>query len=295
VVLGAVGRVEGLAAGLGGQDPAVARGLAAARQVRDQDTVVGADGIASLRRGVAKDRRISIEDPQMRHGRKTKSVRIDGYKRHVLTDLDTDLVPAVGVTAANAAEATVADQITADLDAQGLTLGELDIDRAYLASSLVRDRDPDLQVFCKAFPVRNGGRFAKPSFTLDFDQGLLTCPNQVTMPFVPGGKVQFPAEVCAACPLRGQCTTSPRGRSVQIHPDERLLAEFRAAQRTPHGRAKLRERVKVEHALAHVGRWQGDRARYLGQRKNLFDLRRVAVVHNLHVIARQSPPAKQAA
>jgi hypothetical protein len=33
--------------------------------------------------------------------------------------------------------------------------------------------------------------------------------------------------------------------------------------------------------------WQGRRARYLGTRKNLFDLRRVAVVHNLHVIARQ--------
>jgi hypothetical protein len=63
----------------------------------------------------------------------------------------------------------------------------------------------------------------------------------------------------------------------------------------PAGRARLRERVKVEHALAHVGRWQGRRARYLGQRKNLFDLRRVAVVHNLHVIARQPPPAKQAA
>jgi hypothetical protein len=28
-------------------------------------------------------------------------------------------------------------------------------------------------------------------------------------------------------------------------------------------------------------------ARYLGTRKNLFDLRRAAVVHNLHVIARQ--------
>jgi IS5 family transposase len=70
---------------------------------------------------------------------------------------------------------------------------------------------------------------------------------------------------------------------------------FRAAQQTPHGRAKLRERVKVEHTLAHVGRWQGRRARYLGQRKNLFDLRRVAVVHNLHVIARQPSPAKQAA
>jgi hypothetical protein len=231
----------------------------------------------------------------MRHGRKSKSVRVDGYKRHVLTDLDTELVPAVGVTPANVAEAEAADQIKADLAAQQRTLEELDIDRAYLSSSLVQDRDPNLAVFCKAFPVRNGPRFAKPAFYLDFDQGLLTCPNNRTMPFVPGGKVQFPAEVCAACPLRIQCTTSARGRSVQIHPDERLLAELRARQQTPHGRAKLRERVKVEHTLAHVGRWQGRRARYMGERKNLFDLRRVAVVHNLHVIARQSPPAKQAA
>jgi hypothetical protein len=30
-------------------------------------------------------------------------------------------------------------------------------------------------------------------------------------------------------------------------------------------------------------------------RKNLFDLRRVAVVHNLHVLARQPAPQPQAA
>jgi hypothetical protein len=203
VVLVAVGRVEGLAAELGGgQDPAVARGLAAARQIQDQDAVVGADGVVGLRQGVAKDRRISIEDPQMRHGRKTKRVRIDGYKRHVLCDLDTELVPAVGVTPANVPEAQVADQITADLQAQDLTLSELGIDRGYLSSSLVRERPDDLQVFCKAFPVRNGPRFAKPAFSLDFDQGLLTCPNNITVAFVPGGRVQFPATVCAACPLR---------------------------------------------------------------------------------------------
>jgi hypothetical protein len=296
VVLGAVGRVEELAARLGAAgDQLVAWGLAAAWQVREQDTIVGVDGVVGIRQGVARDRRISIEDPQMRHGRKTRSQRIDGYKRHVLCDLDTGLVPAVGVTPANLPEAAAADQITADLAAQGVRLGELHIDRAYLASSLIRDRDPDLQVFCKAFPVRNRGRFTKPAFTLDFDRGTLTCPNSITMAFVLGGKVQFPAEVCAACPLRVQCTTSARGRSVQIHPDERLLVELRAAQQTPHGRAKLRQRTTVEHTLAHVGRWQGDRARYLGVRKNLFDLRRVAVVHNLHVIARQPPPAQQAA
>ena len=91
----------------------------------------------------------------------------------------------------------------------------------------------------------------------------------------------------AACPLRERCTASSNGRSVAIHPDEALLAELRDYQATPAGRAKLRERVKVEHTLAHVGHWQGRRARYRGTRKNLFDLRRVAVVHNLHVIARQ--------
>src|SRR5258708_35761908 len=92
---------------------------------------------------------------------------------------------------------------------------------------------------------------------------------------------------CAACPLRERCTTSPAGRSVAIHPDETLLAELRARQATPAGRAKLRERVQVEHALAHIGRWQGRLARYTGTRKNLFDLRRAAIVSNLHVIARQ--------
>jgi hypothetical protein len=42
VVLGAVGRVEGLACELGSSDdPQVAKGLAAGRQVQGQDTVIG--------------------------------------------------------------------------------------------------------------------------------------------------------------------------------------------------------------------------------------------------------------
>jgi transposase len=258
-----------------------------ARRVRDQDVDLSGPAPA-LRRGVARDRRISIEDSDMRHGRKSRSVLSGGYKRHVLRDLDTGLVPAVGITAANAPEASVTGDITVDLEAAGRTLAELHIDRAYLSSALVRDRGPDLAIFCKAWRVRNtGGRFARDQFTLDFAAGQLTCPAGVAMPFEPGKTVRFPAGTCAACPLRARCTTSSHGRSVSIHPDEALLAELRHRQHTPDGRAKLRERVAVEHALAHVGHWQGRRARYLGTRKNLFDLRRVAVVHNLHVIARQ--------
>lgn len=297
VVLAALGQVEQLAGSWpGAADPRVVGALAAAHQVRDQDVTVDSDGVPQIRQGVARDRRISITDPQMRHGRKTRSQRVDGYKRHVLRDLDSELVRAVGLTPANLPEAEVAAQIQDDLAAQGVQLGELHIDRAYLASGLVRDRDPELAVYCKAFPVRGpGGRFAKPAFTIDFTTHTLTCPNQITMAFTTGGKVQFPAQACRTCPLRTRCTTSPRGRSVQIHPDERLLVELRTRQQTSPGRARLRERIQVEHALAHVGRWQGHRARYLGLRKNLFDLRRVAVVHNLHVIARQPPQTQQAA
>lgn len=285
-VLEYLNTVEGFVAGLAG-DQAAAKAVAVAVQVRDQDVDLSG-GSPTMRRGVAKNRRISVEDDQMRHGRKSRSVRFDGYKRHIVRDLDTGLVPAVGITPANAPEASVTDDIEADLAAAGWHLAELHIDRAYLSSTLVRERGEHLQIFCKAWRVRNTtGRYPKTEFSIDFDTGQLTCPAKVSMPFEPGKTVHFPKDTCAACPLRARCTTSATGRSISIHPDEQLLAELREHQTTPAGRAKLRERVKVEHALAHVGHWQGHHARYRGTRKNLFDLRRVAVVHNLHVIARQ--------
>jgi transposase len=277
--------------GEAGEEPVASReALDVAQQVRAQDVEQGASGVPSIRRGVAQDRRISIEDAAMRHGRKSRSHRVDGYKRHVLRDLDAGLIRAVGVTPANVPEASVTDAIVADLDHQASRLDELHIDRAYLSSALVRERPADLALFCKAWPVRNGDRFPKTAFALDWEQRTIRCPNGALLSFVPGGTVRFPAATCAACPLRDRCTTSAHGRSVAIHPDERLLVELRRRQATPAGRAKLRERVAVEHALAHIGRWQGRRARYRGVRKILFDLRRCAVVHNLHVIARLLQP-----
>jgi transposase len=190
-VLGLLDQVETFIAAAADMDTARAC-LQVARQVRDQDVDLAGPAPA-LRRGVAKDRRISVEDAEMRHGRKSRSVLFDGYKRHVVRDLDTGLVPAVGITAASAPEASVTGDIAADLDAAGRTLAELHIDRAYLSSALVRGRRPDLAIFCKAWRVRNtGGRFAKDQFTLDFAAGQLTCPAGVAMPFEPGKTVRFP-------------------------------------------------------------------------------------------------------
>jgi IS5 family transposase len=260
--------------------------LSIAQQVEVQDVQVDEKGKASLIKGVAKDRRISVEDSQMRHGRKSRSVLIDGYKRHVLHDLDTGLIRAVGITPANVPEASVTEAISEDLKLQKVQIKELHIDRAYLSSHLVRERDDDLEVDCKAWPVRESQHFSKQAFTLDWERQTIRCPDAQEMPFVPGGVVHFPKEICAQCPLKEQCTTSAKGRSVSIHPDEALMIELRERQQTTQGRVQLRERVAVEHTLAQMGQWQGRRARYRGVRKNLFDLRRCAVVHNLHVLAR---------
>lgn len=291
-VLAALGTVEVWLNQQAAAPEAARSAVAVATTVRDQDVEALPDNVLQLRRGVAKDRRISVEDAEMRHGRKSRSYRFDGSKRHVLRDLDSGLVRAVGITAANVPEATVTDAILDDLQHQAVQLGEIHLDRGYLASDLVRNRPADLAIYCKAWAVRNGDRYAKTAFTLDWDAGTIRCPNQVRIPFRPGQTVHFPEDQCEVCPLRERCTTSVAGRSVHIHPDERLLQELRARQLTPHGRARLRERVAVEHALSHIGRWQGRRARYRGARKNLFDLRRCAVVHNLHAI--QRPPLAQA-
>jgi hypothetical protein len=71
------------------------------------------------------------------------------------------MVRAVGVTSANVPEASVLEPIVADLPAQGVTLQELHIDRTYLSSPLVRERLAGLEIFCKAWPVRNGTRLPK--------------------------------------------------------------------------------------------------------------------------------------
>jgi hypothetical protein len=290
--------LDGVTAWMESQPPpaAATAALTTAEQVKAQDVTIKDDGTAQLNQGVARNRRISLEDPHMRHGRKSKQQRVDGYKRHILRDLDSGLVPCVGMTPANVPEAWVTDAIVVDLKAQALTLSELHIDRAYLTSKLVRHRSDELAIYCKAWSVRHRqGLFAKTAFTLDWEQNTICCPNGVSIPFAVGKSVHFPAQTCAACPLKIQCTASEKGRHVSIHPDERFLQELRQRQLTPQGRAKLRERVAVEHTLAHIAYWQGERARYLTLRKNLFDLRRMAVVHNLHILARLYESAQDAA
>ncbi len=245
-----------------------------------------------IRKGVAKDRRISVEDAEMRHGRKSKSQRIDGYKRHVATDLVTKLILACCVTPANRPEAEATPALEADLARQGLSVDDLYIDQAYAHSEMATQTlARGGRVFCKPRSTNNGDCFGKEDFALNWEERTLTCPAGQTQPFQLGQIVRFEPQVCAPCPLREQCTRAQpeRGRTVSIAPDEALQHQRRQAIKTPEGREELRQRVGVEHRLAHVVYRQGDRARYVGVRKNLYDLRRAASIQNMEAIQHGGP------
>jgi hypothetical protein len=266
--------------------PPLSEQWATVEQIIGQDIEPDPEGGGSrIRQGVAKERRISISDGEMRHGRKSKSSRVDGYKRHLAVDLEAKLILAATVTPANRPEGEASLALMDDVERQGFTVADLHIDRAYLFSEGVEKRRVwDMRVHAKAFPLRNGGRFTKTDFALDFSTGQVTCPNGATAPLVVGGVTRFPRSACAPCPRRERCTTAS-ARSLAIHREEPFLVELRQKQKTVEGRADLRNRTGVEHRLAAVGGPRRRRARYRGVRKNLYDVRRHAAVANLHVAA----------
>jgi hypothetical protein len=57
---------------------------------------------------------------------------------------------------------------------------------------------------------------------------------------------------CGTCPLASRCTASPRGRFVEIGPDEELLAPARAARWTNAFRDRYGERSRIERKAAQL-------------------------------------------
>ncbi|HEY4306692.1 MAG TPA: IS1182 family transposase [Gemmatimonadaceae bacterium] len=265
----------------------IAPHLETLRQVRDQDIEHTVKG-PQIRQGVAHDRRISIEDSEMRHGRKSSSYAFNGYKRHVATDLDAGLIVAVAVTPANLPEKMAMPVLRDDFEHQHIEVSELFIDRGYIASDFVEHVIANNgEVFCRPWQFSNRGLFAKSDFDINIRDRTITCPQGQTQPIVFGKTVSFDGKVCRACHVRNKCTTTKdRGRQVGISDDEALQQRLRHLIATPRGRERLRERVPVEHRLAHIASRQGPRARYCGVRKNTFDLRRAAALQNLEAAHR---------
>lgn len=271
--------------------PEIAEPLAVLGQISGQDLEATETGEGvQIRQGAAKDRRISVEDGEMRHGRKSASRGISGYKRHIATDLDTSLIVACAVTPANRPEREATPELQKDLKAQGFTVVELHVDQAYVDSEMAQQTTAaGGEVVCRPRGNRNGEKFSKQDFEVDLSKMTITCPAGQQQPIQVGKTVKFEAKKCIPCALRKKCTEAKArvGRTVSIPADEPVQQERRRQVQTVEGRRRLRERVEIEHRLAHVVARQGDQARYRGVRKNLYDLRRTAAISNLELLQRR--------
>lgn len=268
--------------------------LTTLKQVLEQDLEPdpSAPKKRQVKQGVAENRQISIRDGEMRHGRKSKSKRFNGYKRHIAADLDSQLILSCSVAPANQPEEDSAARLAEDIERQGLSIQSLYVDRGYIVAPLVDDViGRGGEVFCRPWKTNHNsnGNFSKADFRLNMRALTITCPAGEIESIEPGSIVEFGPEVCDQCLLRNQCTAAAagRGRTVSIGKNEQLQHRLRKQAASPSGRAQLRERVVVEHKLAHIAQRQGRRARYFGVRANLYDLRRASTIQNMETVQRK--------
>ncbi len=262
-------------------------------RIIDQDIDEDPDDGAGpqIRHGVAPDRVISVVDPEMRHGRKSASSRVDGYKAHILTDHDNEFVLAVAATPANVADGPEAAGLVEAACNAGVAVREILGDTAYGdGDTRVAVEAVGAKVTAKTQPPAPTGKFLKTDFEIDPTAPSARCPagEETTTVFQHRDHkrrrvvaLQFPADVCDACPLRERCTTSPMGRRVVLNFHEARLQAARAEQQRPSTRRKLRRRALVERKLAELKMHGLGKARYRGQRKTLLQIRLTATVVNL--------------
>ena len=289
-----------LAAG-SAQERALVEAAGLLSRVLQQDLDRTAEGPV-LKEGVAADRMPSVHDPEVRHGRKSKRKRFDGHKAQVAVDTDSQLITAVEVLSGNAPDREQALAMVEQTEANTGCAVEATLGDCAYGDGQTRQAfaAAGRALVAKVPASTNQGRFPKTAFQVDLDSPSCTCPGQqTTTDFHPGraggGQFRFAAEGCAACPLRAQCVRGAGGRTVQVHPQERLLRAARALQASPAFREYRARRQVVEHRLARLVQLGLRQARYRGRAKTLFQLLLAAAVANLTLLAGADGRATSAA
>lgn len=251
-----------------------------------------------IRQGVAKDRVVSVGDPEMRRGHKSQNRSWDGYKAHVGVSAKSELITAVHVTAANVHDGAAAAALMQEHEHRGLKPDAYVGDMAYSPAELREQAEKHGTEMVARVPPAPAvaGCFSKDEFAINLEAGSITCPaGEVTYASTErvsrGGTFYFDGQVCAGCTLREACTRrSPavmrkegRGRSIRLHPREAILQRARALENTERIQHLLKQRPLVERRLAHLmhGRGQLRQARYRGRAKTQFQALAAALVVNL--------------
>ena len=243
--------------------------LIAGQDVEPVEGSDGTDGRWQIARKVAPDRVISVVDPEARHAHKSVSRRQDGFKAHIAVEPDTGIITDCEVSKASGQRSSDAQVGPGLLDGEDAPVQAL-ADSAYGSGQARAElAAAGHEAVIKPIPLRPAvpGGFTPDDFTINADETRVTCPNNVTRPVTKKRTVTFGA-ACKGCPLRAQCTTSRTGRTLDLHPQEKLLRAARRQAETPQFQQVYRQhRPMVERSIAWLVR--GNRkVRYRGTRKN---------------------------
>lgn len=246
-----------------------------------------------LRDGTARDRIPSATDPDQRHGHKSASRKFTGHKSRVAVDAESQLIVDMEVLAGNAGDAAGAlAQVERVEERLGQQVGETVGDCAFGGGATRQEfADAGRELRAKVPGTPERWEISKQRFTLLWEGEVVTgvsCPGgHTTRTYTEkkdGGRVFTFGPECRRCPLRHKCVQSGKtgaSRTVQIHPQEALLAAAREYQASPAGQETLRQRVTVEHALARLAALGIGQARYFGRAKTQWQLYLSAAVANV--------------
>jgi hypothetical protein len=256
--------------------------------------------VKGIRQRAANDRLISVTDPEMRHGRKSASQIIAGFKAQIVASVAHGWILLVKVIAANRHDGRDLPALMDGVERHGLH------PRAYLGDHAyglldnhryVQQRnagnESHVELIARNARPSNGGRFTKDEFDIDLSARLLTCPagqSCTSRWYKPHGEkgwlFEFPSEVCACCALKESCV-NPKAdaRTVFVVPEtEKLIRAHLQRRQQPDFIELLAKRQVVERANAGFAQCGGKVAHRFGKRHVEFDATLSALAHNLRTL-----------
>ncbi len=185
-----------------GDDPEVqATGWMLAKIMGD-DIVVDEHGHPQIARGTAPDRLISLTDPEMRHGHKSRAQRFNGFKVAVTTEQSSDLILDIrDIPAPGSDGRDLLSTIERVEEHTDVTVERVLGDGAFgsgenRAACAARGIDLVALLRQPADPV-----VAKSAFQIDLTQQTVTCPQPRSVAFSAPERVKpLPAGEVAATP-----------------------------------------------------------------------------------------------
>jgi len=264
-------------------------------KIVSQDIEKDKKGKPKIKKGVAKDRIISTTDPEMRHGRKSRSGKFNGYKTHLTKDVDSDIITNIDVSAGNCPDADMAEPLIKEAKEEfGVTTRSLTGDGAYGSGKMRKDMsDEKIELISKAPTLKDTGKLNKEEFNIDVKEEKVVCPE---------GKVAgkcyqakdskifvFPKKVCQKCSQRKVCTTSKTtGRTVRVSYYEEYLQKAREKQKTKEFQEIYnKRRPPVERKIGELIYHGLRKTRYKGKRKSRLQALFTAAGVNLKKIFKE--------